>query len=60
MPQWFLTISNKVLPPLFFFILAIISLHYLNLVDSNTLRVNLGVVSVTASALSVYLTILIL
>ncbi len=60
MPQWSLTLSNRVLPPLFFFILAIVSLHYLNIVDSNMLRINLGVVSVAASALSVYLSILVL
>ncbi len=60
LPKWSLTLSNKILPPLFFFLLAIITLHYINIVDSNLLRVNLGVVSVAASALSVYLTILVL
>lgn len=43
---------------MFFFILAVVSLHYLNLVDSTNLRINLGVVSVAASTLSVYLTML--
>lgn len=58
LPAWFINFSNKTLPPLFFFVLAVISLYYLDNVDSNSLRINLGIVSVAASSLSVYLTIL--
>ena len=58
LPQWLITFSNKLLPPLFFFLLAVVALHYLNRVDGTGLRINLGVVSVAASTLSVYLTIL--
>jgi len=56
LPSWFIGFSNKILPPLFFFVIAVISLYYVGNVENNNLRINLGVVSVAASSLSVYLT----
>ncbi len=58
LPSWFVHFSNKILPPLFFFIIAVVSLYYLNSVSNPNLKINLGIVSVVASSLSVYLTIL--
>lgn len=60
LPEWFIHFSNKILPPLFLLLIAVISLHYLPQVSSTALRINLGIISITASALGVYLVMLML
>ena len=60
LPTWLTTFSNRILPPLFFVLLAAISLHYLPAVTKTSLRINLGIVTVTSSTLAIYITSLIL
>lgn len=60
LPKWFTTISNKVLPPLFFLFLAILTLHYISIVGSTPLKINLGIISITSTTISLYLVTLLL
>ena len=59
-PPWLATFSNKVLPPLFFLLLAIIAVQFIPAAVKTSLRVLLGVVTVVASSLSLYLAVLLL
>ncbi|MFH1424304.1 MAG: hypothetical protein ABIG20_01345 [archaeon] len=54
-PQWLATFSNKVLPPLFFLILAVVAVQFMPSAFKGSLRALLGVVAVVASSLSLYL-----
>jgi hypothetical protein len=57
-PAWLATFSNKILPPVFFMFLAVLALHFLPVATTTPLKVNLGVVSVVSSSLSIYLALL--
>jgi hypothetical protein len=59
-PNWLSTFSNKILPPMFFLFIAVLSLYYMPAASKTSLKLNLGVVSVAASSLSMYLAILML
>ncbi|MAF89274.1 MAG: hypothetical protein QF775_03785 [archaeon] len=60
LPTWMTTLSNKILPPLFFFSLAVLTLHLMPLAGTKVLKLNLGILSITSSTISFYLTILLL
>lgn len=57
-PAWLATLSNKILPPVFFMFLAVLALHFLPGAHTTYLKLNLGMVSVVASSLSIYLALL--
>ena|GEM_PF-2299187 len=57
-PAWLATFSNKIMPPVFFMFLAVLALHFLPAAHTTPLKLNLGVVSVVASSLSIYLALL--
>ena len=59
-PPWLAAFSNKALPPLFFLLLALIALQLIPAAFKTSLRILLGVVTVVASSLSLYLAVILL
>jgi len=53
-PSWLANFSNKIMPPVFFMILAVLSFHFFVVADTTPLRINLGVVSVASSSMGLY------
>jgi len=58
--KWFSLFSNKIFPSAFFLLLAILTFYFIPQADSNLLKINLGVISITASTLSIYIAVLML
>jgi|ETN01SMinimDraft_4_1059930.scaffolds.fasta_scaffold73893_2 hypothetical protein len=58
--SWVDAFSNNILPPVIFLFIATVALHYLTLVNSTLLKVNLGVISFVSAALSLYIITLML
>lgn len=54
-PKWLVFFSNKILPPIFFLFIALISLYFISEAEPLPLKINLGAVSVTSSGLSMYI-----
>jgi len=57
-PKWLSAVSNRFLPPLFFLCIAVFAFYYMPKLDSTTLKINLGIVTIAASSLSFYLAML--
>lgn len=56
--SWFNAFSNNILPPVFFLFIAIVTLYYIPQVGNSLLRVNLSIISLAATTLSLYILIL--
>ena len=56
----FYVVSNKIMPPAFFFLIALVSLHYINKASSSALILNLSAVSLVCSIVGIMITYLVI
>lgn len=60
LPSWLVFFSNKVMPPLFFMFMALFSLYFIAVAEPIPLKLNLGVIAIVSSALSIYIATLLM